>query len=156
MPRSLTILHRAAVTIAILFSAVELAFAEAPAPAPIEKTQRIARPLPSLPRNRPPRIGDRGTLVNRRASFVHKIDASNAIVAVEWYSERKELIGDPRRGIAVDRVDNRQELVWLHIKTDGLVEGRMFICDQVLQVTKTANYQTARGQRTVLYLQAAE
>jgi hypothetical protein len=150
----------AAVLLAIHLGPAGPAGADQPAikrpAAAIATAQRPARQFPSLPRNRPPRIGDRGTLVNSRASLIQKIDDSNAIGSVEWYSERKELIGDPRRGIVVDKVDNHYEMVWLHMPNKNLVNGRMFTSNQLFEVTKTVRYQSARGVQTLLYLQMVE
>jgi hypothetical protein len=161
MPLRFRTLHRAAILVVIQFGTGGLVCADAPpatqgSTAPIARTTGHARQLPSLPRNRPPRIGDKGTLVNGRATIVQIIDQSNAVANVEWYTERKELIGDPRRGIVVDRIDDHHGMVWLHMPTQGLVNGRTFTSNQIFEVTKTTSYQTARGAWTVMYLQMAE
>ncbi len=160
MPLSFRTLYLAAILVAIHFGTVGLVCADPPAnmasKATLAKTQRYATQLPSLPRNRPPSIGDKGILVNQRASIIQIIDESNAVASVEWYTERKELIGDPRRGIVVDRIDDHHGMVWLHMPTKGLVNGRMFTSNQIFQVTKTTRYQNARGAWTIMYLQLAE
>jgi hypothetical protein len=112
-----------------------------------------ARANASLPSSRAPAVGDRGLLVNRRATVVQIIDASNALANVEWSTTRHEVMGDPRRGIVVDHTEPHAGMVWLRMSTAGLTNGQAFTSNQTFAATGTTTYQTTRGAWTLVMLQ---
>jgi hypothetical protein len=95
-------------------------------------------------------------LVNRRAGVIRIIDAANAVASVEWYTQRKEVVGHPRMGIIVDRTDEHHGMVWLRMPTAGMVQGRLFNTNQVFVVTGTTTYRTDRGSWALPVLQMLE
>ena len=106
--------------------------------------KKTSKPVskPSLPRNRAPTVGDKGTLHAQRAKVIQVIDANNALVEVEYVPAFIKV------GNSIE-ADERSELVWLVRPTAGLIDGRMFNTDELFEVTGTKRYDSNAGQRTI-------
>src|SRR5262245_15327303 len=76
--------------------------------------------VPELPRDRAPRLGDKGTLVAHRAIVLHVLDKDNALVQIDWY----ETVAPPP---AIPIV--HMESAWMVFPTEQMKERRAFKTD---------------------------